>query len=104
MDASHYYYARMCAYMGNTVYAIRCVCLCIMVGAGHTGFGQFRSKSNKKTLSEANTALKKEKHHALWAGCDYHFSLSYPEIIVPLWLRIIFGDEDERVRHISSAI
>jgi len=32
------YARRMCAYMGNTVYAIRCVCLCILCSGGHTRF------------------------------------------------------------------
>ena len=32
------YARRMCAYMGNTANAIRCVCLCILCSGGHTGF------------------------------------------------------------------
>ena len=51
----------MCAYMGNTVYAIRCVYLWIMVGGGHTAFGQFRSKSNKRPWRVPTHLMKREK-------------------------------------------
>ena len=52
---------RMCAYMENTVYAIRCVCLWIMVGGGHTAFGQFRSKSNKRPWRVPTHLMKRER-------------------------------------------
>ena len=52
---------RMCAYMGNTVYAIRCVCLWIMVGGGHTAFGQFRSKSNNRPWKVPTHLMKRER-------------------------------------------
>ena len=55
------YARRMCAYMGNTVYAIRCVYLWIMVGGGHTAFGQFRSKSNKRPWRVPTHLMKRER-------------------------------------------
>ena len=51
----------MCAYMGNTANAIRCVCLWIMVGGGHTAFGQFRSKSNKRPWRVPTHLMKRER-------------------------------------------
>ena len=43
---------RMCAYMGNTANAIRCVCLWIMVGGGHTGFVSLFIQNKNRERSE----------------------------------------------------
>lgn len=49
----------MCAYMGNTANAIRCVCLWIMVGGGHTGFVSLYIQNKKSERSEPNKPREK---------------------------------------------
>lgn len=50
----------MCAYMGNTVYAIRCVCLCILCSGGHTVFVSLfiQNKNREQSVAAENTLLK----------------------------------------------
>ncbi len=50
---------RMCAYMGNTVYAIRCVCLCILCSGGHTGFVSLFIQDKNRERSEPNKPREK---------------------------------------------
>lgn len=58
-------YARMCAYMGNTVYAIRCVCLYILCSGGHTGFvSLFIQDKNRERIEHKQAA--RETSTLLW--------------------------------------
>ena len=56
---------RMCAYMGNTVYAIRCVCLYILCSGGHTGFVSFFIQDKNRERSEHKQAAR-ETSTLLW--------------------------------------
>ena len=56
---------RMCACMGNTVYAIRCVCLCILCSGGHTGFVSLFIQDKNRERSEPKQAAR-ETSTLLW--------------------------------------
>jgi hypothetical protein len=45
--------------MGNTVYAIRCVCLCILCSGGHTGFVSLFIQNKNRERSELNKPREK---------------------------------------------
>ena len=51
----------MCAYMGNTVYAIRCVCLCILCSGGHTGFVSLFIQNKNRERSEIIDRAKRRR-------------------------------------------
>ena len=51
----------MSAYMGNTVYAIRCVCLCILCSGGHTGFVSLFIQNKKRERSEIIDRAKRRR-------------------------------------------
>ena len=59
------YARRMCAYMGNTEYAIRCVCLCILCSGGHTGFVSLFIQDKNRERSEHKQAAR-ETSTLLW--------------------------------------
>lgn len=56
---------RMCAYMENTVYAIRCVCLYILCSGGHTGFVSLFIQDKNRERSEHKQAAR-ETSTLLW--------------------------------------
>jgi len=45
--------------MENTVYAIRCVCLCILCSGGHTGFVSLFIQNKNRERSELNKPREK---------------------------------------------
>ena len=55
----------MCAYMENTVYAIRCVCLYILCSGGHTGFVSLFIQDKNREQSEHKQAAR-ETSTLLW--------------------------------------
>jgi len=47
--------------MENTVYAIRCVCLCILCSGGHTGFVSLFIQNKKRERSEIIDRAKRRR-------------------------------------------